>query len=1412
MRKLHRFFCVIVALPVLGFLVRAEFAAPLKPTVFAIRDARVVAEPGKVLPKATVVVRDGVIEAVGADVAVPADALPIEGKGLTVYPGFIDAMSNWGFDAALRRSESGPPANEDFASEALAATKADNRKGLTPEFQVGTALQTVTEQQVEPWRKLGFTAHLVAPEGGMIVGQSALVSLSDAPPREAIIRSPVAMHAALQPVAGNDYPRVLMGVVAHTRQTLLDAGHYQRAWAAFEKRGGVGPRPPVDPALAELGKALDGHMPVVFEADSRDEIHRALDFAKEFHLKPVLYGGRETWRVADRLKQENVPVLLRLNYTDQPQGGFGRRGMFGRGQRPAQPTDPAQPATPGRRGQRPGATPPGADAPEESEQQRETPARARDEQKRKQKEELHCAAVLKEKGILFAFSTQGHVGGQPADKFRENLRKVIAEGLPADEALRALTTNAARILGVDKQLGAVATGKAAHLVVTDGDFDGEKTKVRYVFADGIRYDYTQPEQTADARRDSADKKADATKKGDSGNPPSARRGRGAGGDGAASAKASPSSQPEPATELEADRKPKTRTGGNVLIRGATVITVSNGTRPTTDILIRNGKIEKIGSGITPEEGLATIDAYGMFVMPGIIDTHCHFAVAGGVNEFSLSVVPEVRVRDVINSEDVQIYRALAGGVTTSRLLHGSANCIGGQDAVIKLKYGEPASKLLIADAPRGVKFALGENVKRTDGRFPNTRLGVEAVLVRAFTEAQAYRKTWDDYQQAKAAGKSVAEPRRDLRLEALADILKGDLKVHCHCYRSDEILMLLRVANRFGFKVQSLQHVLEGYKIAPEIAAHGASCSTFSDWWAYKIEAYDAIPFNSALLHEAGATVCLKSDSNELMRHLYQEAAKCVKYGGMSEEDALKTITLNGAKQLGLEKRIGTIEVGKDADLAIFNGHPLNSYARVEMSLVEGEVYFQRSPRLQPTSFAAASPTKPVNGLKAIPPAAAGAYVIVGAVVHGPSGQPLTNRVVVVDKGKIAGIHEGQLSDKEGVHSTGKDHDFLSVKSGNDVTLVPVPRGTQIVRADGMHLYPGMIDAATVIGLTELGSARETQDFAEGGDFQPDLRASTGVNPDSELIPVTRANGVLAVVTRPMGGIVAGQSALINLAGWVPREMVVVDPVALNVEFPVGVPSFSGDPTLPIIGRAIARKQREEKLRRLKELFQLAVAYDDARKQTKGRPANPRLEALVPYARGKKPVVIQANRKPEIVEALKLADELKIKVILSGAVEAWKVAAELKKRDVPVIVGPLMTMPQEQYDPYDSPFACAAKLREAGVRFCIRSAGSSNTRNLPYEAAMAVSYGLPPEEGFKAVTLYPAQILGVADQLGSVEAGKRANLVLADGDILQASTQVKALFVDGKPLPPESKQTKLYERYRERLREVKEGKAILGTE
>lgn len=1339
---------VPLALVLLPAVATAQTPARLRPTCYAITGARVVVEPGTVLPKATVVVRDGLIVAVGPDEPVPPDAAVTDGKGLTVYPGFIDAGSPRGYDAALRRSAAGPPAVEDMAADPLLATKPDNRKGLTPEFAVQTALK-LDEDAVGPWRRVGFTAHLVTPDGGFLPGTSALVSLSGATPRDAVLVGAVAQHCAMRSLVGvPEYPTALMGVVAHTRQTFLDAGWLRRQHAAYDSRGRTGRRPSSDPSLEALWPALDGKLPVAFEADTADQIHRALDFAAEFKLTPVIVGGRHAYKVADRLKAGHVPVILRLDFTE--------------------PTD----------------------------REGEQPVRVREDRERLRKEEVANAGQLHKAGVRFALMTNGLA----ADKFREAVRKVIAAGLPADATLAALTRHTAGILGAATQVGKVKTGLAAHLLVTDGDFNLERTKYLWAFADGVRFDLTvEPLVAAGSSEGGSADPATPVRKGKNKGPrtadpepaaPVVKKGPGGFGGGGGGKGPNRTTPPvaglalralvpvldavEPMlSETEADRLQKAKTGGNVLIRGATVVTVSGKTLPKADILVKGGKIAAIGPDLTAPDGVTVIDAAGLFVMPGIIDTHSHFAISGGVNESSLSVVPEVRVKDVIDSEDVQIYRALGGGVTTARLLHGSADVIGGQDAVLKMKYGRPATELVVS-GPRGVKFALGENVKRTDGRFPNSRLGVEAVLVRAFTEAREYRKQWADFERRKGSPDAPPEPRRDLRLEALADVLAGDLRIHSHCYRADEILMLLRVADKFGVKVRSLQHVLEGYKVAPEIAAHGASVSLFSDWWAYKIEAFDAIPYAAKLLHDAGATVCLKSDDNELMRHLYQEAAKLVKYGGLSPDEALKTITLNPAKQLGLDGRIGSIEVGKDADLAVFTGHPLNAYSRCEMTLVEGEVFFRRAEKLVPFPPAKAGPVAPVAKFEPIPDKPGAPYLIRGATIH-PPGKPAFVGSVLVTGNKITKV----FPDGPGEG----------------------PEGTRIVEATGRHLYPGMIDAGTILGLVEIDSATETNDSRDGGDFQPDLRASAGINPDSELIPVTRANGVTTVVTRPTGSLVAGQGALINLAGWVPAEMTVVDPLALCITYP-GEPAgrgFFGPPGGQRGETPAARRVREEKLTRLKELFDQARRYDAAKKADPGTPPNPRLDALIPYARREKPVMITADRKSDILAALKLADELKVKMILSGGSEAWKVPGELVKRDVPVILGPVMTVAREPGERYDANYTAAAKLHQAGVRFCIRSAGSNNTRNLPYEAAMAVSYGLPPEEGLKAVTLSPAEILGVADQFGTVAAGKRANLVLTNGDLLQPSTQVLTVFVDGRPHEPTSKQTRLYDRYRQRL-------------
>src|SRR5262245_55870696 len=387
-----------------------------------------------------------------------------------------------------------------------------------------------------------------------------------------------------------------------------------------------------------------------------------------------------------------------------------------------------------------------------------------------------------------------------------------------------------------------------------------------------------------------------------------------------------------------------------LIKNATVLTITRGVLANTDVLIRNGKIAAIGKGLNASANARVIDATGKYLMPGIIDCHSH-SMLDTINEGTLAVTSMVRTRDVINTTDVDLYRELAGGVTTLNLLHGSANPVGGLNTVVKIKYGRPAEEFIFPGAMPGIKFALGENVKRSSTpnqpgvtrRYPNTRMGVEETIRDAFSRARDYKKTWDEYKAAVAKGqKNLIPPRRDLQLEPLVEVLEGKRYVHAHCYIASEILMLMNIADEFGFKIKTLQHVLEGYKVAKEIAAHGAGASTFADSWAYKIEAYDAIAYNMAIMTRAGVVVSVNSDSDERARRLNIEAAKAMHWGDLTEEQALKLITLNPAIQLGIQDRVGSIEVGKDADLAIWNGHPFSVYSRVDTTFVDGEIFFDR--------------------------------------------------------------------------------------------------------------------------------------------------------------------------------------------------------------------------------------------------------------------------------------------------------------------------------------------------------------------------------------------------------------------------------------------------------------------------------------
>lgn len=399
----------------------------------------------------------------------------------------------------------------------------------------------------------------------------------------------------------------------------------------------------------------------------------------------------------------------------------------------------------------------------------------------------------------------------------------------------------------------------------------------------------------------------------------------------------------------------------VVIQNANVLPV---TKPgfKGSVVIENGKIKEMGEKVVVPGNAQVVDAGGQYLMPGIIDAHSHIA-ADAINEGSVSVSSMVGIEDVLNPTQISIYRGLAGGVTSSNILHGSANAIGGKCTLIKMRWGKDASEMVFEGAKPSIKFALGENPKRRGSsgsgplqgspgnlRYPATRMGVEDVIRQAFNDAKIYQAKWKEYEGRKAKGETIIPPRRDLKLEPLVEVLEGKRQVHAHCYRADEILMLLRVADDYGFKIRTLQHVLEGYKVAKEIAAHGAGASTFSDWWAYKIEAYDAIPFNAAVMMRKGVLTSINSDSADVTRRLNTEAAKTVKYGGLTETEALSLITINPAKQLEVEARVGSIEPGKDADLVLYNQHPLSSYAVAQKVWVDGDLYFDRQKDIEERS------------------------------------------------------------------------------------------------------------------------------------------------------------------------------------------------------------------------------------------------------------------------------------------------------------------------------------------------------------------------------------------------------------------------------------------------------------------------------
>lgn len=1328
----------------------AEFKTPV-----AVTGVKIVTGTGTTIESGTILMDGQRIVAVGKEVTIPAHAERIDGAGLIAYPGFIDTVSHVGIPEKERTKEERDRAEDaalDARERAFPETHSASRRGIRPEFRA-IELYTPEEKHRESHRAQGFTSALLAPRDGIFSGTSDMISLSGEPLRQIILSTEVAQHASFTVGEPGEYPRSLLGIFAQFRQALLDARWYAKMRKYAERHPGEGSRVPTDAALDALQPVLARSKRVFFEANSENEIRRALDLCAEFKLEVVITGGKEAWKVVDRLKADRVPVILSLKFDEEPE--YGKEKEKPEAKKPeAPPPD------------KPGEEKSKEEEKEKKESKEEDkiyePLPLRKEQRRLWDEQVANAKRLHEAGIPFAISTRRF---KSLDEFAASVNAVLKSGLPEEALVRALSVGAAEILGVGDQLGTIEPGRMAHLTLWDKPLSDKKRKAKFAFVDGKKFELDGEEKKGKDK----DKKdsPESDKKDEKADKPTE------------SAAPEDDKGPNWAIETLADRAPKTRTGGNVLIRNATILPVVGPTITNGSILIRGGKIAAIGTDVAAPEGVAVVDAAGRYVMPGIIDPHSHLGI-DGVNEGPLAISAEVRIVDLIDPHDVAIFRALAGGATTHHAMHGSANPIGGQNVTFKLKYERPVAEMLIPESSRTIKFALGENVTQANffdnfgKRYPNTRMGVEAVIRSAFESARAYAGEWETFDRESKAGKDLPPPRRDLRLEALADVLAGRMFIHSHCYRSEEILRLLAVTEEYGVRVNVLHHVLEGYRIADEIARHGAGGSTFANDWAYKVEAYQAIPHNAALMTERGVNVTLNSDSASTIRYMNQEAAKCVRWGSMGENDVLKLITLNPALQLGIDSRVGSLEVGKDGDVAIFNGHPLNNFSKCVMTLVDGEVFFEdaRPEPVEPTAgWKLPTPVQP----GAIPTTPHRLYAIKNATIHPVSGP-------VVEKGTIV-----ILEDK--IQEVGAN--------------VAIPPGAGVIDAAGLNVYPGMIDAGSTLGLSEIDSLRATRDFGEIGTFNPHLKAISGVHPHSEHVAITRAAGITTTLAKPSGSRIYGQSSIVRLDGWTAPEMLITDAFGLHMSVP----------SLPVRlpeDKEEKKKRTDEHNKAMKELedyIARAGRYADAKDAAKSNAAikfeiDLPLEAMIPYVRGEKPVILDADGYKSILDSIEFAEKHKLKPILWGGREAWKLAATLKEKNIPVILATVQSYPRGEFEPWDSVYRCAAELDRAGVRFCFASDTAPGAYDLGTMVGMAVAHGLPREKAERAVTLGAAEILGIADRVGSIEPGKSADLIILNESPIQTVSQVSYLFIAGRPIELTNLHTRNYEKFRARPKPV----------
>ncbi|HEY0678237.1 MAG TPA: amidohydrolase family protein [Chitinophagaceae bacterium] len=917
---------------------------------YAFTNATIVKDAATTITNATLVIKEGKIVAVGANLKVPAGAVEIDCIGKFIYPSVIDIYSDYGTPAMQARQ-----GGFNFAQPAQLNTATKGPYGWNQAIKSEVDAFRVfaaDEAKARALRDLGFGAVLTHVKDGIARGTGAVVTLANEKENFSIVKEKASAHYAFNKGSSTQsYPNSMMGMIALLRQTFLDAQWYKN------KPSGEGTNLSLQSWIENQG------LPQIFEANDKWNNLRADRIGDEFGVQYIIKGGGNEYQRIKEMKATNATFILSLNY---PQA-----------QDVEDPNDARFVSLNDMKHWELAPTNPGA---------------------------------FEKAGIPFCLTTADL---RDARQFMTNLRKAFELGLTENAAFNALTKTPATVLGIYDMVGSIDAGKLANFLITSGPVFNEKTTIYQNWVHGKKYgvkddiwndmrgkyklvlntpsgpvNYTLDFRSNNAAsvigKDTVTSKFYYDGRQVRINFAPERRGgdfrlsgminndvwSGYGEDTAGNRITWTATYSEPAVQKndsarkrpagplgkvtypfepygwEEGKGPKQET---ILIKNATVWTnEKEGVLQNTDVLLKNGKIAGVGKNLS-DASARVIDGTGKHVTAGIIDEHSHIGAAS-INEGGQSVTSEVRIGDNLNPDDINIYRQLSGGVTTSHILHGSANTIGGQTQLIKLRWGANDEELKFRNWTGQIKFALGENVKRSpsavgnssnNNRFPDTRMGVEQVLVDAFTRAKDYQRSWKEY-EANKTKKGVIAPRRDLELDALVEILNNQRHITCHSYVQSEINGSIKVAEQMGYKYNTFTHILEGYKVADKMKAHGANASTFSDWWAYKMEVQDAIPYNAAIMHNVGLNVAINSDDAEMARRLNQEAAKIVKYGGVSEEDALKMVTLNAAKMLHVDDRVGSIKTGKDGDVVLWSDHPLSIYAKSLYTIVDGTIYFDR--------------------------------------------------------------------------------------------------------------------------------------------------------------------------------------------------------------------------------------------------------------------------------------------------------------------------------------------------------------------------------------------------------------------------------------------------------------------------------------